>query len=135
VKSVQGVDCSIVIKTRLWEAALPYAEKTIREAVSLLTEEATIEGDGYCRAIRKSGGVTGCVVTPLTMGTVPLLLGLALGEAGRPEFVSETRNLYRHTLNLVPMEGGARFDLIQERGTERRLYERCRVKGFELRIG
>jgi hypothetical protein len=132
---VSGRDCSIVIRTRFREAALPYTEETIREAVSLLTEEATIEGDGFCRVIRKSAGVTGCVVTPLTMGTVPLLLALALGEAGRSEFVSETRNLYRHTLNLMPMEGGPRFDLIQGHGTERRLYEGCRVKDFELRIG
>jgi hypothetical protein len=63
-----------VIKTQYQEVGVPYAEETIREAVSLLREEAAIEGDGCCRSIRKSGGVTGCVVTPLTIGTVPLLL-------------------------------------------------------------
>ena len=71
--------------------------ETIREAVSLLVEEGAIEGDGCCRAIRKSGrqaglGVTGCVVTPLTIGTAPLLLYLAMGNAGLPVFVSETKN-------------------------------------------
>ena len=163
MSNVNGCDCSIVI-VQSGEAGLhrrnaahfctiPYCEETIREAVSLLTEEAAIEGDGLCRAIRKSGGVTGCVVTPLTIGTAPLLLALALGEAGGLEFVSETRGLYRCSLNLLPMEGGPRFDLVQERapfGTPngdaenqgfsahlmggRILYEGCRVKAFELRI-
>jgi hypothetical protein len=68
---VNGRDCLIVIKTQYREVGIPYSEETIREAVSLLMEEAPIEGDGSCRAIRKSGGVTGCVVTPLTIGTAP----------------------------------------------------------------
>jgi hypothetical protein len=131
---VNGRDCSIVIKTQYREAGIPYAEETIREAVSLLKEEAAIEGDGLCRAIRKSGGVTGCVVTPLTIGTAPLLLSLAMGSAGLPLYVSETRNLYLYKLNLLPAEGGSRFDLAQERGGSRMLYEGCAVTGFELRI-
>ena len=100
--TVQGRDCLIVIKTQYRETGIPYAEETIREAVSLLKEEAAIEGDGFCRAIRKSGGVTGCVVTPLTIGTAPLLLYLAMGSAGLPMYVSETRNLYRYKLDLLP---------------------------------
>jgi hypothetical protein len=148
---VNGRDCFIVIKTQYWETVqfgeaelqcrnaahfctLPYAEETIREAASLLTEEAAIEGDGSCRAIRKSGGVTGCVVTPLTIGTTPLLLSLAMGSAALPLYVSETRNLYRYTLSLLPMEDSTRFDLAQERGGSRKLYEGCAVTGFELRI-
>jgi hypothetical protein len=131
---VNGCDCSIVIKTAYREAGIPYTEETIREAVSLLTEEASIEGDGCCRAIRTSGGVTGCVVTPLTIGTAPLLLYLAMGSAGLPLFVSETRNVYLYQLSLVPMEGGACFDLVQDRGAFRRLFENCRAKGFELRF-
>jgi hypothetical protein len=113
---------------------VPYAGETIREAVSLLREEASIEGDGVCRAIRRSAGVTGCVVTPLTIGTVPLLFTLALGSAGLPLYVSETRNLYRYRLNLLPAEDSCRFDLVQERGGERRLFEACAVCGFELRF-
>jgi hypothetical protein len=113
---------------------VPYAEETIREAVSLLKEEAAIEGDGSCGAIRKSGGVTWCVVTPLTIGTAPLLLYLAMGSAGLPLYVSETRNLYLYRLNLLPMEDGSRFDLVQKRGGSRMLYESCAVTGFELRI-
>jgi hypothetical protein len=124
-----------VIKTAYREFALPYSEETIREAYSLLQEEAAIEGNGTCRAIRKNGGVTGCVVTPLSIGTAPLLLYLALGVAGAPLFVSETRNVYQYQLDLVPMEGGTVFDLAQDRGNERRLFEGCRVKGFELRFG
>jgi len=131
---VQGVDCSIVIKTAYREFDVPYAEETIREAVSLLEENASIEGDGTCRAIKKNGGATGCIITPLTIGTVPHLLYLAMGAAGKPLFVSETRNLYRYNLDLLPMEDTECFDLIQNRGTERRLYEDCRVQGFELRI-
>ncbi|MDR2434211.1 MAG: hypothetical protein LBD47_06560 [Treponema sp.] len=131
---VNGCDCLIVIKTQYREVGVPYAEETIREAVSLLTEEAAIEGDGLCRAIRKSGGVTGCVVTPLTIGTAPLLLYLAMGSAGLPLYVSETRNIYRYKLDLLPMENSTRFDLVQERGGERKLYTVCRVNGFELRF-
>jgi hypothetical protein len=131
---VNGRDCLIVIKTRYREMGVPYAEETIREAVSLLTEEAAIEGDGSCRAIRKSAGVTGCVVTPLTIGTAPLLLYLAMGSSGLPLYVSETRNVYLYRLNLLPTEDSTRFDLVQERGGERKLYEGCAVTGFELRI-
>jgi hypothetical protein len=131
---VNGCDCSVVVKTAYRETGLPYSEETIREAVSLLTEEASIEGDGSCRAIRKSGGLTGCVVTPLTIGTAPLLLYLAMGSAGLPLYVSETRNLYLYKLNLLPLEDSTRFDLVQDRGGSRKLYEGCAVTGFELRI-
>jgi hypothetical protein len=150
--TVQGRDCVIVIKTVYREMGIPYSEETIREAVSVLTEEAAIEGDGCCRGIRKSAGVTGCVVTPLTIGTAPLLLYLAMGSAGLPVYVSETRNIYRYKLNLLPMEDSTRFDLIQDRAPfgkpngdaenqgfsahlmGRKLYEGCAVTGFELRI-
>jgi hypothetical protein len=131
---VNGCDCLIMLKTQYREMGVPYSEETVREAVSLLKEEAAIEGDGLCRAIRKSGGVTGCVVTPLTIGTAPLLLYLAMGSAGLPLYVSETRNLYLYKLNLLPVENGSRFDLVQNRGGSRTLYEDCAVTGFELRI-
>ena len=131
---IQGCDCSIVIKTQYHKTSVPYAEETIREAVSLLQEEAAIEGDGINRAIRKSIGVTGCVVTPLTIGTAPFLLYLSLGTADRGLFVSETRNVYQYRLNLLPLEDTDCFDLIQHRSNERRLFEGCRVKGFELRV-
>ena len=131
---VKGSDCSILIKTTHREMDVPYSEETLREAVSLLVEEAAIEGDGVSRAIRKSCGFTGCVVTPLTIGTAPLLLYLAFGSMGLPVFVSETRNVYRYSLNLIPMEDTDRFDLIQDRGGQRRLFIGCLVKGFELRF-
>jgi hypothetical protein len=127
---VQGCDCSIVIKTTHHEFDVPYSEETIREAVSLLHEEASIEGDGISKAIQKSSGVTGCIVTPLTIGAAPLLLYLAMGSAGLPVFVSETRDLYQYQLNLLPLEDTDCFDLIQDRGMERRLFEACRVKKF-----
>jgi cbb3-type cytochrome oxidase cytochrome c subunit len=66
--NVHGCDCTITIKTAFREIGVPYSEETLREAVSLLIEEASIEGDGSHRALRKRGGVTGCVVTPLTIG-------------------------------------------------------------------
>ena len=131
---VKGCDCSIVVKTSHREIDVPYSEETLREAVSLLQEEAAIEGDGVNKAIRKRGGVTGCIVTPLTIGTAPLLLYLAMGAAEVPVFVSETRDLYKYSLSLLPMEDTDYFDLMQDRGTERKLFESCRVKGFELRI-
>jgi hypothetical protein len=131
---INGCDCLIMIKTQYREIDVPYAEETIREAVSLLKEEAAIEGDGSCGAIRKSSGVIGCVVTPLTIGTAPLLFYLAMGSANMPLYVSETRNIYLYRLNLLPVEGGSRFDLVQERGGSRTLYEGCAVTGFELRF-
>jgi hypothetical protein len=141
---VNGCDCSIVIKTEHWEIDVPYSGETVREAVTLLQEEASIEGDGVCRGLRKIGGVTGCVVTPLTIGTAPLLVYLAMGSAGNPIYVSETRNLYLYRFNLLPTEDTKHFDLVQDRRTnnneqvtinkERKFYEACRVKSFELRI-
>jgi hypothetical protein len=132
--TVSGRDCVITLKTQYREIGLPYSEETLREAVSLLQEQAAIDGDGICRAVRKVTGVTGCVVTPLTIETAPLLIALALGRAGAPLFVSETRGLYKHELHLCPREDGPFFDVIQERGILRKRYERCRVTGFELRI-
>jgi hypothetical protein len=129
--NVHGRDCTITLKTLYRKIGLPYAEETIREAVSLLKEEAAIEGDGICGALRRSRGVTGCVITPLTIETVPFLFALAFGGSGLPVFVSGTHNLYRHSINLSSMESGLYFDLIQERGAMRTLYEGCRVKGFE----
>jgi len=99
---VNGCDCSIVIKTAYRETGIPYSEETIREAVSLLQEEAAIEGDGVCWGLWKNSGVTGCIVTPLTIGTAPLLLCLAMGVAGNPVYVSETRNLYQYRLRAYP---------------------------------
>jgi hypothetical protein len=131
---VNGCDCSIVIKTKHYEKDIPYSEETLREAISLLQEEAAIEGDATCKAIQKRNGVTGCVGTPLTIETVPLLFYLAMGSSGIPVFVSETRNLYRHKIYLFPMEDTSVFDLIQDRGGERRIYETCKVTDFELRI-
>ena len=121
---VNGCDCSIVIKTAHREIDVPYSDETLREAVSVLHEEALI----------KNNGVKGCVVTPLTIGTAPLLLYLALGSVGMPVFVSETKNLFKYQLNLLPLEDTEHFDLIQDRKNERMFYEYCRVLGFELRI-
>jgi hypothetical protein len=133
---VNGCDCSILIKTVHNEFDVPYSEETIRDAYSLLQEEASIESDGLCRAIRKKNGVTGCVVTPLSIGTVPLLMYLAMGLANAPVFVSETRNVYKTKINLLPLPDTACFDLVQDRSgsNERLLYEGCRIHGFELRI-
>src|SRR5215469_7731396 len=132
--NVKGCDCSIFIKTAYREMGIPYSNETIREAISILKEEAAIEGDGVCRGLQQSNGVTGCIVTPLTISTAPFLLHLAMGSSGAPVFVTETRNLYRNSLNLLPYEDGPRFDLVQKRGNGIWLYECCGVTGFELRI-
>ena len=133
---VQGCDCSITIKTTNGEMDVPYSEETIREDVILLQEEASIEGDGISRAIQKKSGITGCIVTPLTLRTAPLLLYLAMGTVGCHFNCTGTRDLYLYELNLLPMEDTDCFSLIQERQgiSERRLLEDCRVQGFELRI-
>ena len=59
-----------------------------------------------------------------------------MGSAGLPVFVTETRGLYQYQLNLLPLEDTDYFDLVQDRtgSRERKLYESCKVKGFELRI-
>ena len=62
---VNGCDCTVTVRTQYREMDIPYSNETLREAVSLLEENASIEGDGISRAIRKSSGVTGCVITPL----------------------------------------------------------------------
>jgi hypothetical protein len=97
-------------------------------------EEAAIEGDGNRGAIRKSTGTTGCIVTPLTIGTASLLWALALGEGEAPVFVSGTRNLYKQVLHLVPQEDSPLFMIIRELSGERIGFEGCGVAGFELRI-
>jgi hypothetical protein len=141
---VQGCDCSIVIKTAHCEMEVPYSEETIREAVSFLQEEAAIEGDGICGGIRKNNGVVGCVVTPLSISTVPLLLYLAMGSIGEAVYVSETRNVYQRSFNLLTFENSDFFDLIQNRQGKNeegkginktgKLFLGCKVNGFELRI-
>jgi hypothetical protein len=70
---VNGCDCLIVIKTQYREMGIPYAEETIREAVSLLREEAAIEGDGFCRAIRNTiiHLIAGDVIIELDGGHLP----------------------------------------------------------------
>jgi len=131
---VNGSDCSIVIKTAHHEKDIPYSDETLREDIKILEEKASIEGDGVCRGLRKVCGITGCVVTPLTIKNAPLLLFVAMGAAGTPVLVSETRNLYKYDLNLIPMEDTEGFFIIQDRKNERRIFEGCRVKRFELRI-
>jgi hypothetical protein len=114
--------------------AIPYSGETIRERATLLVEDAAIEGGGTCGAIRQGRGVTGCVVTPLTMEITPFLMALILGKTAAPVFVSETQNLYRSDLRLVPFEDSLRFELRQSRGENERQYILCGVVGFELRI-
>jgi hypothetical protein len=57
-----------------------------------------------------------------------------MGGADNPIYVSETRNLYLYRFELIPTEDTKHFDLVQDRKSERRLFEGCRVQGFELRI-
>jgi hypothetical protein len=124
---VQGRDCVIRIRLLDKTITVPFSEETVREEAALVIGETDRE------VTRQVTGMTGCIVTPLTLETAPLLLGLALGELGVPVFVSETRNLYRHELCLLPMEDGPEFEIFQERGIGRR-YPGCRVTGFEFRI-
>lgn len=131
--SLQGRDCYIALKAAGRGAALAYSEETIREKMIFLREEASIEGDGCRKALRVSGGVTGCVATPLTLGTAPLLLRLAMGGEEEPVYVSETRNLYSRRLRLLPTEESIRFAVEQDRGGSRKRYGGCVVAGFELR--
>ena len=132
--NVRGRDCTLVVLTTHTEMSLPYAEETIREAVTLLEEYPSIEGYARCKAIKTSGGAVGCVVSPLTIGAAPLLLCLAFGEVRLSAHVSGTSNIYKHLIDLVPMDDTGPFGLLQDRGTEKKYYAACRVKSFELRI-
>jgi len=131
---VNGNECSIVIRTTNHEFYVPYAEETVREAVAFLTEETPIEGEGNYRAIQKKCGVTGCIVTPLTLKTIPYLFYIAFGSSEKPVFKSETRNIYGSLLKLLLLEDSDRFDVIQDRKTERRIFTNCRINGFEFRV-
>jgi hypothetical protein len=125
---INGSDCGILIRTKYQAADLPYSEESVRDAISILKD-----WDGAF-AERRVNGVTGCVVTPLTIGTAPLLLGLVMGTAGKPVIVSDTKTLFRHTAELTNLRSAKKFDLIQDRGDKRVLFERCKVKRFELRV-
>jgi len=132
--NVQGRDCTLVVVTSHTEMGLPYSEETIRENVTLLEEYPSIEGYGRCKAIKTSGGAVGCVVSPLTIGAAPLLLCLAFGEVRLSAHVSGTSNIYKHTIDLIPILDTGPFGLLQDRGIEKKYYAACRVKSFELRI-
>ena len=132
--NVQGRDCTLVVLKSHTEMSIPYSEETIRENVSLLEENPSIEGKGNVKTIRTSSGAVGCVVSPLTIGAAPLLLCLAFGEVRLSAHVSGTSNIYKHTIDLVPMDDTGPFGLLQDRGSEKKYYAACRVKSFELRI-
>jgi len=132
--TVNGCDCSVVIKTEHFETDIPYSDETVRAAVSMLEREASIEGDGGRKVSGKVVGTTGCLISPLTIGTAPLLLCLALGSVEKSVQLSVAGDFYRHFLCLAPVEDAERFDIVQDRGGDRVLYEGCGVEGFELRI-
>jgi len=131
---VQGRDCQIVIKTANRETCIPYSEETIRTDISFLEENPCIEGESAYKGIKINSGAAGCVIVPPTLATAPLLFYLAMGDLRSSCFVSETRNLHRHTLALVPTEDSDPFGIVQYRGGECLYYPSCRVKSFELRI-
>jgi hypothetical protein len=135
---VNGCDCSIAFETFQSRFDVPYVSETIRENILFLQEEAAIEGDSNSRGMIKSNGITGCVVSLLTLNTAPLLLFLVLGSFENPVFVSGTRNIFQFGLKLVSFEESKRFEVIQNRkvflSDEKRLFDDCRVKYFELRI-
>jgi len=132
--NVQGRDCTLAIKTTHRETDIPYSEETIREAISLLEENPPIEGTGTVKALPKNSGVKGCIVTPITIGTAPLLFFLAMGELAQSDYVPQTRDLYKHWFHLVPQEDTEPFGLVQHRGGEKRHFPSCRIRSFELRI-
>jgi hypothetical protein len=135
---VNGCDCLIIFKTSQSRFDVPYVSETIREDILFLQEEAVIEGDSNSQGMIKSNGVTGCVVSLVTLNTAPLLLSFAFGSFEIPVFVSGTRNVFLYVLKLVPCKVSKSFDVIQNRkvsiSDEKRIFENCRVKSFELRI-
>jgi len=132
---VNGCDCTIVIGTEHFETDIPFSDETVRGAVSLMERQASIEGDGVRRVSGRVVGTTGCLISPLTIDTAPLLLGLALGSVEKSVQLSVAGDFYRHFLCLAPMEDAELFDIVQDRGGgEKVFYEGCEVEGFELRL-
>lgn len=131
---VNGCDCSIAIQTAHVVIVVPYVSETIRDDLIFLQEETAIEGNGICRGLTKNNGVTGCVVTPLTLKTVPILFAVTFGFVTIPEFVSGTKNLYQHCVYLMPMDYCDGFNVFKQRGSERKFMKDCRIGSFELRI-
>ena len=56
---VNGSNCSIIVKTTHREMDVPYSEETLREAVSLLIEEAAIEGMAFVRRYGRNMALPG----------------------------------------------------------------------------
>ena len=130
--NVQGRDCAftLILGSRLM--SLPYSTETLREAPRLITREALLDGTRG-DAIPGSVETAGCVVTSLSISTAPYLLALALGAEEDPEWVSETRSLYRHRLTQRYGRDGARCAVIQDRVFRVRYFLGLRRAGYQLR--
>jgi hypothetical protein len=131
---VQGGDFLLRMITDKSDVDIPFSGKTLREKVDVLRETAAIEGDGRRVAVVEKCGTTGGVTTPLTIGNSPALFAVLFGKYTGYEFVSETHNLYRHFIKLVPLHGSPRFDLIEKFASHQNTFLSCIVKNFELRF-
>ncbi|MDR0908211.1 MAG: hypothetical protein LBM77_00440 [Spirochaetaceae bacterium] len=133
---MNGENCTITIKTKYISASVPYSEESIREAVSIIRD--TDEATGKTSFTRQVDGVAGCVIAPLTVGNAPLLLALAFGREQKASVVSAGSTtgkgdiLYHHSLVMKSLKKSPTFDLIQDRGCEKRSYEGCSVWDFEI---
>jgi hypothetical protein len=131
---IHGNDVSFRLVASNCDIDVPFCGKTLRDKYDVLTGEAAIEGNGLRRSLTEKIGATGGFTTPLTLKTVPPILGAMFGDVKTSFFVSETRNLYQTDIKLCAADVSNRFTLVEEWGDTKKTYSDCVCSGFELRI-
>jgi hypothetical protein len=131
---IQGCNFTIQMITDNVDVDIPFSGKTLREKFNVLHEVAAIEGSGQRVAVVEQNGTTGGITTPLTLENVTALFSVVFGKNTDYEFVSETYNLYRFYLDLVPYQDSPQFDLVEKFGSHQNSFLSCFIKSFELRI-
>ena len=129
-----GRELSLTLELAECASAIPYTGKTIREKISVLSLEASLEGNGLCGAITERRGTTGGFTTLLTLDTVPSLFAAIFGRMAGRCYVSGTRDLYRTEHALCASFASTEFALSEKYGNKERYYPRCKCAGFEFRF-
>ncbi|GHU40840.1 hypothetical protein FACS1894190_08220 [Spirochaetia bacterium] len=131
---IQGGDFLLRLITEKFDVDIPFSGKTLREKLNVMRETAAIEGVGLCGAVVEKCGTTGGVTTLLTISNAPALFAVMFGKYTGYEFVSETLNLYKHFIQLVPLHKSPRFELVEKYCSHQNTFLSCIVKSFELRF-
>lgn len=109
MRNVYGRDCTLTLRLNTDYYPLPYQEETVREEETGYYLDASIKGGNEPVVFIRTGyTVTGCIVTRLEANTLQPVLSILSNDADT-------------------------FDLIIDRVTECRIYEKLTVHDFELR--